>query len=374
MRKSIRILFAALAGLAVLAGCAAPAPTVTPTTATVAALTPTKAPTATPTKRPLTKVTIATPNTALIFLAAFLGRTLGYWQEEGLDVDWVVAGGGAQALTALVSSSADFSDNAFAPEVIKAISAGQKIKAVSIEQQRGSQILVLNKEIAQQRGVSQKSPLIDRVKALKGLTIATSSAGGANYQLLKALVAQGNLDPERDITAAFIGDNAAIVAAMSQRQIDGFFQSPPPSMQSVANGDAIVLVSVPAGDMPQVGNQAQVGMVAQEQTISGRPEVVDGALRVIWRTERFFSQDVAAAVKALRTLDFYAQIDEQTFRLSIEAVQGSVPKEPLITAEQFNDMVKYYNSTVKAEEQTKITVQQFFDDGPAQRAKKQLGF
>lgn len=374
MSKRWLLSVASCLGIFAFVGCAAPASTVTPTSPPAAAQTPTKAATATPTRRPLTRITTTVSSTSLGFLVPYLGKAKGFWEEEGLDVDWVIAGGGAKGLAALIGGSADLSFNAFTPEVIKAIDAGQKLKAVAVTQQRGSEILVLSKTIAQQRGVSQKSSLVDKAKALKGLTIAAFSVGGSTHQLLKALVAEANLDPERDLTITFIGDNVALVAAMSQKQIDGFWQPPPASIQSVVAGDAVILVNTAAGDMPQRGDMALAGMLAQEQTIASRAEIIDAAVRAHWRSQRLFHQDLAAAAKALRTLDFYAEIDEQAFNTSIEVMTGAVPKEPLIIAMQFNDMVKYHNSTVKADEQTNITKQQFFDDGPGLRAKKQLGF
>ncbi|MBI2862488.1 MAG: ABC transporter substrate-binding protein [Chloroflexi bacterium] len=354
-----------LAALVLVVGCAAPSPTATPTTA------PPGAPT--PTKRPLTKVNIVVSGLALSFIVPFLGRANGWWQEEGLDVDWTVTGG-AQAVAAVVGGSSDFSFNSYVPEVIKAINAGQKLKSPAVALLRGSQIMVLNKDIAAKLGVSEKSSLADKGKALKGLTIAAFSVGGSTHQVLKAIAAAGGLDPERDLTVTFIGSDTGLVAAMGQKTIDGFVYPPPPSIQSVVSGDAIVLVTVAAGGLPLVGDMAEVGMIAQQSTITGRPDVVEGALRVVWRAERSFHQDVTAAAKALRTLDFWSSIDERPFQMSVDVLKDAIPNDPLITTKQFNDMVSYHNSVVAAADQTKITVDQLFDPGPAQKAKQQLGY
>ncbi|MBI2861960.1 MAG: ABC transporter substrate-binding protein [Chloroflexi bacterium] len=364
----------AAALLAVLAaGCAAPTPTATPTTGPIAAPTSTKAPTATPTKRPVTKVTVAISGSNLAFLVPLLARAKGYFVEEGLDIDWSIAGG-AQVVAAVVGNSADFSLNAITPEVIKAIDAGQKVKEVAVTAQRGVLQLVLNKDIAKERGVTQQSSLADKAKALKGLTIAAFSVGGSTHNLLKAIIAEANLDPERDLTVTFIGSEPSLVAAMSQGQIQGFVHALPTTMQPVAAGYGITLVSEPDGDMPLVGERAEVGMLALEQIIANRSEIIEGAIRAIWRAERFYFQDQAASAKALRTLEFFTEIDEGAFNLSVQKLTLTVPKDPIITEKQFNDTVKWYNSARKAEEQTKITFKQFFDDGPALKAKQQLGF
>ncbi|MBI2862412.1 MAG: ABC transporter substrate-binding protein [Chloroflexi bacterium] len=362
MNKGWLLALVSVSSLIALPACAAPAAT------------PTKAPTATPTKRPLTKVTSVTSSNTLIDMPALIARAKGFWPEEGLDVDWVVTGSGSKALAAMVGGSADFSFQSFTPEVVKVIDSGQKIKVVAIFQQRGVEILALNKKIAAERGVSQKSSLADKAKALKGLTLATFSPGGSTYQLLKVVLAEGGLDPERDVTVTFIGDIGAVVAAMSQGQIQGFSHTTDTAAQSVVAGDAMILVSTPDGDLPIRGNMALYGMAAQERTISERAEVTTGALRAIWRGQRLFHEDFAGAAKALKTLEFFAEVNEDAFNMTMQLLRGSVPKEPLITTEQFNDMVKFHNATVKAEEQTKMIVNQFFDDGPGLRAKKELGF
>ncbi|MBI2861383.1 MAG: ABC transporter substrate-binding protein [Chloroflexi bacterium] len=200
------------------------------------------------------------------------------------------------------------------------------------------------------------------------------SVGGSSHLQLKRILAEANLDPERDVTVTFIGNEAALVVALGQKQIDGFLMAPPSVIQSVARGDAIVLVSGPAGDMYWQGKMAADGMIALEQTISGKPDVVDSAVRALWRSQRTFNEEPARTAKALRALDFYAEIDEPAFNMSIDALQGLVPKDPLLTQQQFDDLVKGHNTGLNPEDQTKITKGQLFDYGPAQRAKKQLGF
>ncbi|MBI2862904.1 MAG: ABC transporter substrate-binding protein, partial [Chloroflexi bacterium] len=82
-------------------GCAVPAPTATPTTAPIAAPTPTKAPTATPTKRPAVKAEMAAPNVFELTRAPVqVAIQKGFFREEGLDIDLVATGSGANALAA----------------------------------------------------------------------------------------------------------------------------------------------------------------------------------------------------------------------------------------------------------------------------------
>ncbi|MBI2862020.1 MAG: ABC transporter substrate-binding protein, partial [Chloroflexi bacterium] len=166
---------ALILSLALLVSCAAPAPTATPTQPAVA-VTPTKAPTATPTKRPITKLTLAYADVSTSYLPAWVARSLGYYEQEGLDIDWVQTGSGAKALAAVVGGSAPVGYTA-ASEVMAAISQGQPIQVIGSLMLRGSQKLTIRKEVAAAKGITEKSPLTDVVKALRGLTIATSSPG-----------------------------------------------------------------------------------------------------------------------------------------------------------------------------------------------------
>ncbi|MBI2862212.1 MAG: ABC transporter substrate-binding protein, partial [Chloroflexi bacterium] len=211
---------------AILAACAAPTPTTTPTQPPALVATPTKAPTATPTKRPLVKVVWAGPAVSTAHLPVWVAKGAGYFPEEGLDVDWVFAGSGAKGVAAVIGGSATWA-SAASPDLISAISQNQPIQAfagLTIGQLRE---IVMRKDVAQAKGVTEKSTLEEKVKALRGLRLGATSPGSGTDYTLRYILMEYGMDPERDVEIVYVGSPAGLVAALNQGSIDVFANNDP---------------------------------------------------------------------------------------------------------------------------------------------------
>lgn len=143
------------------------------------------------------RIKTSVPVAATTFAPLYHARAAGYFAEAGLDVDIVVVSGPAN-LQVLVSGDAHF---ALIPGTyqLMAHEKGQRLLAVMSVLSRNSINLVMHKEAARAKGITDKSPLADKIRALKGLELAGSTPGGFSHQMLVYYALKAGFDPQKDV-------------------------------------------------------------------------------------------------------------------------------------------------------------------------------
>ncbi|MBI2862801.1 MAG: ABC transporter substrate-binding protein [Chloroflexi bacterium] len=374
--KLQRSLVAFLAVFAI-AACAAPAPTATPTgtpvaaaTQTKAAPTPTKAPTAPPTKRPLIKAGVAPSSTGLTFGPVWVAQSKGYFREEGLDIDVTITGAGTKSLAAAVGKSADVGLVA-APDVLSAVAQGQPVQTFGVISTRSPQELTMRKDVAASKGVTPKSSLEEKAKALKGLRLAASTPGSATDLDLRFLLTKYNIDPEREVEITYIALQN-MLPALQQGAIDVMTKSPPDSTLAVKEGFGVILVSFLGGDVPEVNDNLYVMAVSHKDVIASRSEVVEAFTRALWRGEKLIQENRNDAIDVLHK-ETSADMDRDLFRQVFDAYYPTYPPSPAVTEKNFQATVGYRDKTSK-EPLPSIKFEDFYTSKVVEAAKKQLGF
>ncbi len=134
---------------------------------------------------------------------------LGYWRQEGLNVDVFAARGSLQAIQLLIAGQADVAQINSWPLVQAATNSGILIRDV-----------MLNTVIDWLLVVPQDSP-IRTMRDFKGKTIGT--AGLAGMALLKSFVQRSDLDPDRDIAILPTGGGPMGAQALANGTVQGLF-------------------------------------------------------------------------------------------------------------------------------------------------------
>ena len=130
------------------------------------------------------------------------------------------------------------------------------------------------------QGITEDSPLKERVEALKGMTLGTFTAGSATDAAFRHIVEQNGVDPDRDITLQPISDAAAQVTALRAKRIDGLVAtSPGNATAAVADGTAIAW-DFWSGDelLPKVG---MIIFAGSEKSIEKKPEAIQRFLQAV---------------------------------------------------------------------------------------------
>jgi ABC-type nitrate/sulfonate/bicarbonate transport system substrate-binding protein len=102
--------------------------------------------------------------------------------------------------------------------------------------------LVLRKDVAEAAGITEKTPLAERAKALKGKTIAIQGVGSIIHAWERLVAHRGGLDVEKDVRIAPM-DPPAMLPALATKSIDGFATSLPFTTEPVVKGSAVMLAT-----------------------------------------------------------------------------------------------------------------------------------
>jgi NitT/TauT family transport system substrate-binding protein len=162
-------------------------------------------------QRPLKKVDIvvATPVLNVTYSQLTLPITLGYWRDEGYDVELHTADGSLQAVQQLVGGNAGFAAASANAIVLANIKSNQPVR-VAMAFQTSDFALV----------VEESSP-IKTVKDLKGATIGVVNLATGAIVSLNGLLHQNGLDPARDVQYVATGFGATAVQAIRSGRVQG---------------------------------------------------------------------------------------------------------------------------------------------------------
>jgi NitT/TauT family transport system substrate-binding protein len=178
------------------------------------------------------KVSIAVGGKNLFYyLPLTIAEQLGYFKDEGLQVEISDFAGGSKALQALVGGSADVVSGAY-EHTINMQAKGQSITAFVL-QGRAPQIVL---------AVSTKTlPNYKSIADLKGKKIGVSAPGSSTNMLANFVLAKGGLKPA-DVSFIGVGTSAGALSAMRAGQIDAMSNLDPVMTMLEQKSDIKVII------------------------------------------------------------------------------------------------------------------------------------
>jgi NitT/TauT family transport system substrate-binding protein len=186
------------------------------------------------------EVVMALPAATLTFSAAFIAEDAGFYKKEGLKVSHrTIVGVGS--VNAVIAGSADFTMGT-GPVFLRAAAQGQRLLAFANLVDRPLVELVLRKDVADAAGITDKMPIAERAKAMKGKTIGIQGVGSIVHAWQRLIANRGGLDVEKDVRIAPM-DPPAMLPALENKAIDGYATSLPFTTQAVMKGSAVMLAS-----------------------------------------------------------------------------------------------------------------------------------
>lgn len=367
----MRSVLTSLAALAILISACGGQPAATPAPATSAAAAPTAAQqTPAPTKPPRAKVAVAIGSAAsLIYLPWDVAKSLGYFEEESLDVDLQYQSGGTQAATALLAGSVDFTGNSLDHSIRAQLQQKPTKMVVSFARLPGVALVV--------RG-DQK----DKIKTFadfKGKTVGATNIGSGTHILLTYLLkTQGNLDPERDYKFVAVG-SSTMAAALDKGDVVAAMNSDPFITQYVNAGKGFVFADLRKEDetLKLLGGVYQfTGAVTRVDVIQQKPDVVQRVVNALVRADRYIATTSAKDLAAKLPKSVTGE-DLELYTRTLEASKGYLSKDGLVDKAGVQNVIKIntvfgqaYPQQALFTDASKIDIDALFDNSYAQKVKQ----
>ena len=206
--------------------------------------------------------TLAYPNIALTFSAAYVAEDFGFFAKQGVRLKGLMIAGPGAA-NALISGSVQFSLTSTTVQT-RAAARGQRLLSIANPTDRPIVQIILRKDLVP--NFDPKASMTDRVRLLRGRTIAVDAIGSIIHAYPLMLAKRAGFDAS-EIRISPMAPPTAL-AAFKSRQIDGFAMSMPWPIAPVLEGEAVVVASGIDGDPPDM---VPFGMA----TLVTKPEICE---------------------------------------------------------------------------------------------------
>ena len=229
-----------------------------------------------------------------------IAHELGLWRAEGVESELVAVRSGPLVIAALQSGDADYAVASFDSLVSLHERSRRDAIAIGAVLSRLTMNVVVHREVAASRGVTRASPLTERLRALRGLTLGVTQPGAVSDLYSRYFLRRGGADPERDATLVTIGDGAALLAALKSRQIQGYVLSAPGPQIAEREGFGTILVRPALGDVAELTDFAAVVVLTGQQHAARQPAQVRAFLAGLAGARRLMRE--AARAETIRAV------------------------------------------------------------------------
>jgi ABC-type nitrate/sulfonate/bicarbonate transport system substrate-binding protein len=233
------------------------------------------------------------------YFPAIAAAQLGFFRQEGLDIEVELVFPVDKAYAALRDGAVDFVGGS-AHSALAAFPEWQGVKLLCAQAQGMYWFLVMHKDLGIKRG---------DIAGVKGRSI-----GAAPWveMGLRGLLASAGIDlvgdavkiaPVPGALAAGVNFGVTAAKALEERKIDGFWANGMGAEVAVRRGVGTVVLDVRRGDGPkQCFNYTMASIATTDRLIERSPEIAAAAVRAIVKTQAALKNDVSLATGVGRKL------------------------------------------------------------------------
>lgn len=284
------------------------------------------------------KVVLTQSTSSLLFTPIYIALEKGFFEEEGLELEVSIAGGSTNVVSAIVGGGAEIGATGLSV-VMDVNKKGQDVQAfASLINQYASNV-VIHRDIADKLGITDDSPIEDKINALKGLSIGVTAPGGGSDRLVRYLLKSQNLNPDKDATIVPLGNAEAVVPAFLNNQIQAFAFSSPTSEQAAASDNGMLLINLSKGEVEELDGFAHSTLLAKKSYIDKNPEVIQKVTNAIAKAEKYIEENKEEAKEDLRKS--FDKLDPAIFEASFENNFEAFARTPIITKSGFDLNVEF---------------------------------
>jgi NitT/TauT family transport system substrate-binding protein len=205
---------------------------------------------------------------------------LGYWKAEGLDVEVIGLSGATAGIQQVASGQVDFAT--VGPDALLVARAkGIKVKAVYTYARKSIYRIVVPEDEA-----------IKTLADFKGKTLGTPDMSAGSVPFARAALSAAGVDPQSSVKWLSVGIGGQAANAFRQKAIDGWAAWDTVIASLENNGFKFRYIDPPWID-EILGNV----MIAREETIEKRPDLVVKVARAIAKSSVFGLTNPDAALR-----------------------------------------------------------------------------
>ena len=279
--------------------------------------------------------------TKMVYLPAKLAEQLGYFKEEGLDVELQSQPAGVDAenelLAGAVQAVVGFYDHS-----IDLQSKGKEITAIVIFGQVPGEVELVS---------TKASASIKSMADVKGKTLGVTGLGSSTNFLTQYLASRHGIT-SKEYSVLPVGADNTFIAAMKQGRIDAGMTTEPTVSQMLKTGEAKVLVDMRSvdGTVKALGGLYPASsLYVQRNWLNGHKDDAAKLARAFVKTLKFIKTHSATEIADKMPKDYYGN----NKALYVQALENSLPmysadgKMPVGGPETVLSVLAGFNPNVK---------------------------
>lgn len=290
----------------------------------------------------LPKLVVAHPSESLAFTPFYVARDKKFFEQAGVSVELVTVGA-SNFYPALFSGETDVvHSNMVMPMTLR--QRGQTVTTIGAFGLNFQTQFVISKKLADSAGITSSTPLLEKLKVLKGKTIAVTGQGAGTDQELRFVLSKAGLDYQKDVNVTFIPEGSTDLVALASGQIDGFIHNAPWYQIAISRGDAIMFVDFGAGEVPEASGFLQSVISTTPKVIATKRDALvkmmaglTTAMRYIHKPENL-AEVVTIAKKSVggdKSTQGSSDADIQSYLSNLIAT-NQIPASPALAEKNFN--------------------------------------
>jgi len=265
----------------------------------------------------------AAPSLTIAVQLAMVAR--GIDKAHGFTTDLQASGtSSAVTINAVLSGQADFGSPGTA-DALQAIRAGANLKIIAAVA-NNLQTMVISNDALKRVGVSPTAPIAERIRALKGLTVATGAVGSTHYQILRAYLKQYGLNPDTDLRLIGLGDTSALITGIELGRYDAIAYASGVVEKAIADKAAMLWISGPGGDIPGSDEIKTCVIVVRAEMVETRKADIDAFRAGLQEALRAVNGDHAATGAILHDT-YFPKLDPAVWDLAWNGATRSYPAD-----------------------------------------------
>jgi NitT/TauT family transport system substrate-binding protein len=271
------------------------------------------------------KVKLTIPVIAHSMTPVYLAQAKGFFTEEGLNVDVTSTGGGGPDIRALIAGDVDFSFTT-GDQVIIAYQEGKPLMMVSSGLNRVFINWAMHKEAAKSKGITESTPLQEKLKSLKGLIVGVTNPAALTSHLAHFVIRKAGYVPQQDVQVIPIGAGPTWLAAVENRKVDAALTAPPVPETAIRRGHAIMFINNAKGEDPSLSEFLMENLVARPETLKKDPDLVRRMVRALVKANKWaLSSTPEQVAEALRPT--FAKTDAEDHLAGVKSVLSALSQD-----------------------------------------------
>jgi NitT/TauT family transport system substrate-binding protein len=285
-------------------------------------------------------VVAAAPTPLLHWYPFYVALGANYFADEGIDVEIVGLNSGTAMAAAIAGGGADVAPLAMTHAVTSGAQGGGLVATSALFNIYPNSV-VLTKDAIAKSGITSGMPLDEKIKRLAGLTLGITAPGGASdIQIRKMLLARG-LDPDKAVKLQPLGNQAAMLAAVQKKAVDGFVMSSPVDEIAQQRGTGVIAINPFSESIPELAEVPYSVWGTSRATLQKRPAVIAASLRAITKAIKLAAENPEETLRVMRPQ--IKDVPPEAIDAVIEKYRHGAARTPVISPAQVEATVRWMN-------------------------------